>query len=81
MLCLCLSSMLTAAPLLLLLVFVLLLVPAMPCACVAAVWLLHEQTAIALLELGNPSGALPLVKAVLVHFDKDSIRARRLQVC
>lgn len=34
----------------------------------------------ALLESGNASGALPYVKAVLIKFPPESIRARRLQV-
>lgn len=42
-------------------------------------WLLHEQVSIALMECGNPAAALPFVKAVMLKFDQDSIRARRLQ--
>jgi hypothetical protein len=48
----------------------------LPC---VAVWLLHEQVGIALMECGALQQALPLVKAVLIKF-KGSIRARRLQV-
>lgn len=44
-----------------------------------AVWQLHEQVAVALLECGNPAAAVTLIKAVLVKFP-ESIRARRLQV-
>jgi hypothetical protein len=50
------------------------------CCCQLAVWQLHEQTSIALMECGSPAAALPLVKAVLLKFDDRSIRARRLQV-
>ena len=46
---------------------------------VTAVWLLHEQVGIALMECGALQQALPLVKAVLLKFP-GSIRARRLQV-
>ena len=41
-------------------------------------WLLHEQTAVALLEAGLPDCAVPLIKAVLARWP-DSRRARRLQ--
>lgn len=53
--------------------------PSRPCLC-PAVWLLHEQVSIALLECGNQAAALPLVKAVLIKFPQESIRARRMQV-
>lgn len=41
-------------------------------------WLLHEQTAVALLEAGRPELAVPLIKAVLERWP-ESKRARRLQ--
>jgi hypothetical protein len=48
--------------------------------CCAAVWQVHEQTSIALLEMGDTKAAVPLIKAVLLQFPENSIRARRLQV-
>jgi hypothetical protein len=44
------------------------------------VWQVHEQASIALLEMGDTKAAIPLIKAVLLQFPENSIRARCLQV-
>lgn len=52
--------------------------PSLRAASEEELWLLHEQTAVALLEVGALERAVPLIRAVLARWP-DSKRARRLQ--